>query len=113
MGSATGTRDEDADAALLGARHETVREVRGLGLMLGIELATVDAAKAVHKQLLNQGIIINRTHDTVLRLRRPDESAPRPYDDEFVPAVVAEKTQPGVEWRAFTQPLPWLANRRY
>ncbi len=55
----------------LGAKHESVSEVRGMGLMLGLELATVDAAKAVHKQLLDEGIIINRTHDTVLRFLPP------------------------------------------
>jgi acetylornithine aminotransferase/acetylornithine/N-succinyldiaminopimelate aminotransferase len=55
----------------LGARHELVREVRGLGLMLGLELTTVEAAKAVHKELLDGGIIINRTHDTVLRFLPP------------------------------------------
>lgn len=48
-------------------------------------------------------------HDTVLRVRRPEASAPRPYDAEHVPALRVEKAAPGVKWRAFTQPMPWLA----
>lgn len=55
----------------LQAKHGSVREVRGFGLMLGIELNSVDTAKAVVADLLQQGILINRTHDTVLRFLPP------------------------------------------
>ena len=55
----------------LGAKHECVREVRGSGLMLGLDLNSAELAKAVLKQLLEEGIIINRTHDTVLRFLPP------------------------------------------
>ncbi len=55
----------------LAAKHAAVREVRGLGLMQCIELDSVELAKAAVKQLLEQGIIINRTHDTVLRFLPP------------------------------------------
>lgn len=48
-------------------------------------------------------------HDTVLRIRRPDESAPRPYDAEFVPAIGAMAMKPGVEWRAYDIDVPWVA----
>ncbi len=48
--------------------------------------------------------------DTVLRVRRPDASAPRPYDDEPVPAAHPANTAAGVLWRAIEQPLPWVAN---
>jgi acetylornithine/N-succinyldiaminopimelate aminotransferase len=55
----------------LGAKHECVKDVRGAGLMLGIELDSAELAKAVLKQLLADGVIINRTHDTVLRFLPP------------------------------------------
>lgn len=46
--------------------------------------------------------------DTVLRLRRPDSSAPRPYDNEFVPAIHVNSTQPGVKWLAYEKAFPWV-----
>ena len=48
-----------------------IREVRGLGLMLGMELDSADTAKAVVQQLLQKGILINRTQETVLRFLPP------------------------------------------
>jgi len=51
--------------------HSCVREVRGLGLMLGLELDSVERAKAVVGQLLRRGILINRTNETVLRFLPP------------------------------------------
>jgi len=51
--------------------HGGVREVRGLGLMLGLELDSVDTAKAVVSQLLRRGILINRTNETMLRFLPP------------------------------------------
>jgi len=55
----------------LGAKHNGVREVRGMGLMLGMELDSADAAKRVVNQLLERGILINRTNETVLRFLPP------------------------------------------
>ncbi len=52
-------------------RHACVREVRGLGLMLGADLDSVDRAKTAVKQMLERGFIINRTNDTVLRFLPP------------------------------------------
>jgi len=48
-------------------------------------------------------------HDTVLRVRRPETTAPRPYDAEFVPAVKVKNPEPGVEWRAYEIATPWVA----
>jgi len=39
--------------------------------MLAVDLDSPELAKAVAKQLLHQGIIINRTHETVLRFLPP------------------------------------------
>jgi acetylornithine aminotransferase/acetylornithine/N-succinyldiaminopimelate aminotransferase len=55
----------------LGARHDCVRQVRGMGLMLGLELNSPDLAKAVVKTFLQQGILINRTNEAVLRFLPP------------------------------------------
>jgi acetylornithine/N-succinyldiaminopimelate aminotransferase len=48
-----------------------VQEIRGMGLMLGMNLDSVEKAKAVVSQLLERGILINRTQDTVLRFLPP------------------------------------------
>jgi acetylornithine/N-succinyldiaminopimelate aminotransferase len=53
------------------ARHSCVREVRGIGLMLAMEIDSADRAKAIVAQLLQHGILINRTHETVLRFLPP------------------------------------------
>jgi acetylornithine/N-succinyldiaminopimelate aminotransferase len=60
-----------AQLEMLKARHHCVREIRGMGLMLGMELDSSDTAKAVVAQLLQKGILINRTQETVLRFLPP------------------------------------------
>ena len=55
----------------LDKKHASIRDVRGAGLMLAVELDSADLAKAVAKKLLEAGIIINRTHETVLRFLPP------------------------------------------
>lgn len=44
----------------------TIKEVRGLGLMIGVELAF--PAKDVWEELIRRGFICNLSHETVLRL---------------------------------------------
>jgi acetylornithine/N-succinyldiaminopimelate aminotransferase len=46
-----------------------VKEVRGEGLMLAVELTI--PGKEIVKQMLQQGFILNCTHDTVLRMLPP------------------------------------------
>jgi acetylornithine/N-succinyldiaminopimelate aminotransferase len=55
----------------LDQKHKTIQDVRGAGLMQAVELDSPELAKAVAKQLLREGIIINRTHETVLRFLPP------------------------------------------
>ena len=55
----------------LDTRHGCIVDVRGVGLMVGLELDSVDLAKAVQKAMFDQKIIINRTHETVLRFLPP------------------------------------------
>jgi acetylornithine aminotransferase/acetylornithine/N-succinyldiaminopimelate aminotransferase len=59
------------EAEQLKSRHGCIREVRGMGLMLGVELESADAAKAVVASLMQNKILINRTHETVLRFLPP------------------------------------------
>ncbi len=49
---------------------DLIREVRGLGLMAGIELAQPDA-KAIQSRLLQAGLIVNAVGDRILRLLPP------------------------------------------
>ncbi|MGE0157571.1 MAG: aspartate aminotransferase family protein, partial [Geobacter sp.] len=53
----------------LGARYPFVREVRGIGLMIGMSLSIpgADIVKKGHQQ----GLLLNVTHDTVLRFVPP------------------------------------------
>jgi acetylornithine aminotransferase/acetylornithine/N-succinyldiaminopimelate aminotransferase len=55
----------------LRAKHPSVNSVRGIGMMLAIDLESADLAKGVVANLLANGILINRTHDTVLRFLPP------------------------------------------
>jgi len=55
----------------LDARHGCIVDVRGAGLMIGVELDSADLAKAVQKAMLDEKIIMNRTHETVLRFLPP------------------------------------------
>jgi acetylornithine aminotransferase/acetylornithine/N-succinyldiaminopimelate aminotransferase len=55
----------------LAGRHDSVVDVRGIGLMLGLELNSADLAKQIAAQLMARRIIVNRTSDTVLRFLPP------------------------------------------
>lgn len=55
----------------LAAKHSSIREIRGLGLMLGVDMTEPDIAKSAVQYLLDRGILINRTHNTVLRFLPP------------------------------------------
>ena len=50
---------------------QLVLEVRGLGLMLALELRSADTAKSIAAAMLARRILINRTSDTVLRFLPP------------------------------------------
>jgi acetylornithine aminotransferase/acetylornithine/N-succinyldiaminopimelate aminotransferase len=55
----------------LRGRHDCVTEVRGEGLMLGLELDSSELATRTAAEMMGQRIIINRTSETVLRFLPP------------------------------------------
>jgi acetylornithine/N-succinyldiaminopimelate aminotransferase len=55
----------------LAKQHAAVVDVRGLGLMLAIELDSADLAKTVLGEMMKRHILINRTSETVLRFLPP------------------------------------------
>ncbi len=52
-------------------KHDCIAEVRGKGLMIGVELASPDLATQALNQMLARHIILNRTAETVLRFLPP------------------------------------------
>ena len=52
-------------------RHDCIIDVRGMGLMLGVEIDSADLAKRAAAEMMTKHIIINRTSDTVLRFLPP------------------------------------------
>jgi acetylornithine/N-succinyldiaminopimelate aminotransferase len=52
-------------------RHDCVTDVRGVGLMLGLELDSAELATKTAAQMIERRILINRTSETVLRFLPP------------------------------------------
>lgn len=55
----------------LAIHHECIKEIRGMGFMLGLELTSSALAETVTAEMMRRRIIINRTSDTVLRFLPP------------------------------------------
>jgi len=55
----------------LATRHTAIVDVRGIGLMIGIELNTEELAQQIAAEMLDRHIILNRTSETVLRFLPP------------------------------------------
>lgn len=62
----------------LQSKYEFIKEIRGRGLMLGMEL-TIPGDKIV-EQCLNKGLLINCTHERILRFLPPMEITRKEID---------------------------------
>lgn len=75
----------------LGEKHSgMIKEVRGMGLMIGCELA--GSSKAAAAELLKQGVLINSIGEHVLRLVPPLVIS-KAEIDEFIPQLEAALTK--------------------
>ncbi|MEO6966212.1 MAG: aspartate aminotransferase family protein [Acidobacteriaceae bacterium] len=73
---------------VLAGAHSSIIDVRGKGLMLGIELSNAELAKHAAAAMLERRILINRTSETVLRFL-PPYIIERQHIDEAVQALDA------------------------
>jgi acetylornithine/N-succinyldiaminopimelate aminotransferase len=77
----------------LAAKHSSIKEARGLGLMIGLELRSADVAKSIQETMMNtHHILLNRTHDTVLRFL-PPYLITRAHVDQTIAALDTLLTQ--------------------
>jgi acetylornithine/N-succinyldiaminopimelate aminotransferase len=60
-----------AELSKLAEHHDCIIDVRGLGLMLGLELNSAELATQVATLMMERRIIVNRTSETVLRFLPP------------------------------------------
>ena len=68
-------------------KHSAITDVRGVGLMIGLELESPELAKQVHSDVMSHShILFNRTHETVLRFL-PPFLITRQHVDETVAAL--------------------------
>jgi len=86
-------------------RHKSIRDVRVLGLMVGVELNSSDLAKATVNRMMERGVIINRTHETVLRFLPPYVIGKAHIDEvlEKLSAVLEEEGQVNAKTEARTR----------
>ena len=76
----------------LAKQHNAIVEVRGLGLMLAVELDSADLAKTVLGEMMQRRILINRTSETVLRFL-PPFIIEKEHVDEAIAALDAILTE--------------------
>jgi acetylornithine aminotransferase/acetylornithine/N-succinyldiaminopimelate aminotransferase len=60
-----------AQLQALQEKHPEIKEIRGMGLMVGMEVVSAELAKAIVEQMLKRGVIVNRTDETVIRFLPP------------------------------------------
>jgi acetylornithine/N-succinyldiaminopimelate aminotransferase len=104
----------------LAARFEFIREIRGEGLMIGVDLS-IDGAPSV-QEALRRGLLINCTHEHILRLLPPFIIRSRDVAEflgkfEIVLARASKQTQgsragsPRKSTETHTQPAALAATR--
>ncbi len=78
----------------LARKHSFVKEVRGFGLMLGVELAV--PGKQMVLDAMGEGLLLNCTHDTVLRFLPPYIVTEKEVDQALkILAKLFGKVKPG------------------
>ncbi len=100
-----------AQTKSLQKKHGSVREVRGKGLMLGMELDSAELAKAVVTQLLKEKILINRTHETVLRFL-PPYIVEKKHVDQLIAALDSALQQNATAQKSHDKANPKKAKRK-
>jgi acetylornithine/N-succinyldiaminopimelate aminotransferase len=75
-----------AQLRALAAKHDAITEVRGKGLMIGMELDSADLAKLAVAEMLKRRIVINCTSDTTLRFL-PPYTIERSHVEEAIAAL--------------------------
>lgn len=55
----------------LAAKHDCINDIRGKGLMIGVEINSPELAQRLATKMMERQIILNRTSETVLRLLPP------------------------------------------
>ncbi len=102
-----------------GRDREQMQAIR-LGDMIGVRYNVVSHADPFEiynvvtdpKQTTNLAggnpALQQQMKDAVLRLRRPNASASRPYDSELIPPLTPFPTTNGVTWHAYAQAFPWV-----
>jgi acetylornithine/N-succinyldiaminopimelate aminotransferase len=75
----------------LAAKQKDIVAVRGLGLMIGVELSSEALAKSIFAGLTTRHILLNRTHETVLRFL-PPFIITKSHVDQLISALDAELT---------------------
>jgi len=55
----------------LADKYKLIREIRGKGLILGIELRSKDIGKGIIKKCLEKGVLLNLTEEKIIRILPP------------------------------------------
>ena len=90
----------------LAAKHESIVDVRGMGLMLAVDMNSADLAKEIVARMLARHILINRTSETVLRFLPPYIMGREHVDvavsalNEILTEETASKNKGATEWLA-------------
>jgi acetylornithine aminotransferase/acetylornithine/N-succinyldiaminopimelate aminotransferase len=88
----------------LQSKHEAIVDVRGRGLMIGVELNSDTLAKAVLSGMMAEHILLNRTHETVLRFL-PPFLITRAHVDQTIAALdelLTQHTSPALKGMGFS-----------
>jgi acetylornithine/N-succinyldiaminopimelate aminotransferase len=93
-----------AQLKALQQKHPAIVDVRGTGLMIGVELNSDTLAKTILSGMMQRHILINRTHETVLRFL-PPFLITRTHIDQAITALDELLTENTANFELATQKL--------